>query len=175
MERLLAHPATLPLVHADHSHRASLARTGKCQKETNPSTITAWYFVKVKIDGEVTNEMHREYLLTELYCASNRPRVSAKVAQNVMNALIETASGEAKTYPGKVFSISAIQYEGYNPKPIKLADVDYGRFGLVKTFYDPKYKDYDTQDWTEAKAFLRDLLSDDYMQDKRPLFHIETR
>lgn len=32
MERLLAHPANLPLVHADHSHRVTPPATGACEE-----------------------------------------------------------------------------------------------------------------------------------------------
>ena len=48
MERLLAHPPSLPLVHVDHSHRApAQMRTGECYSISTAEVVKAKYYVKL--------------------------------------------------------------------------------------------------------------------------------
>ena len=83
MERLLAHPPSLPLVHVDHSHRASPALTGKCHQATNPSNVLAEYIVVTTAleKGRPDHVAQFLYELPELICGSTHPKVSPEAAK----------------------------------------------------------------------------------------------
>ena len=93
MERLLAHPPSLPLVHVDHSHRAPApARTGKCLYASNPSRVVAEYVVETS-DKTI---IPFEYELSELVCGTTQPKASLDVATQAMDKIVSIAAQEAR-------------------------------------------------------------------------------
>ena len=89
MERLLAHPADLPLVHVDHSHRAPAVRTtGQCYRVINSNPIHA--------SGHVYRDGVRiqtfTYTLDELDCDTKGVKASKDQAEKVFGVL-RTAAG----------------------------------------------------------------------------------
>ena len=92
MERLLAHPPSLPLVHVDHSHRAPApARTGKCLSVSNPSRVRAEYVVETS-----DKKIPFEYELSELVCGTTQPKASLDVATQAMDKIVSIAAREAR-------------------------------------------------------------------------------
>lgn len=103
MERLLAHPPSLPLRHVDHSHRlASPAVTGKCLGVQNANPITAQFGVHVMYaQGMVqrTNlDFTENYTLDHLECpqpgsfAAGTPTMKRLSALHVRNHVVDRAS-----------------------------------------------------------------------------------
>ena len=98
MERLLAHPPSLPLVHVDHSHRApASARTGKCLSASNPSRVRAEYVVETTdLENTFKYEKRFEYELSELVCGTTQPKASLDMAKRATEIIVSVATQEAK-------------------------------------------------------------------------------
>ena len=88
MERLLAHPPSLPLVHVDHSHRAPApARTGECYSISTAEVVKAKYYVRLGgEEGLDTVPKFGFYELAELECGDTSKRmVSTEETERVMS------------------------------------------------------------------------------------------
>ena len=98
MERLLAHPPSLPLVHVDHSHRAPApARTGKCLSVSNPSRVRAEYVVETTdFKNTFKYEKRVEYELSELVCGTTQPKASMDTAKRATENIVSIATQDAK-------------------------------------------------------------------------------
>ena len=94
MERLLAHPPSLPLVHVDHSHRASPALTGKFHREDDDAVLAEYIVVTTALEqGRPDHVAQFLYSLSKSGTAG--PRVSmatAKVATENIRLLTEMAA-----------------------------------------------------------------------------------
>lgn len=104
MERLLAYPTTLPLVHVDHSHRlASPVPTGKCLGVHNANPIEAQFDVRISYLNDMVHsrlqKLHitEDYKLDQFECpsqgsfAAGNPTVSRRSANNIKNHVVEFA------------------------------------------------------------------------------------
>ena len=101
MERLLAYPPTLPLVHVDHSHRlASPVPTGKCLGVHNANPIEAQFEVHISyLNGMVHSAMQKlhiteDYKLDKFECPEQgtfdvrNPTVSRLSATHIKNHVV---------------------------------------------------------------------------------------
>ena len=66
MERLLAYPPTLPLVHVDHSHRLA-SPTGKCLGVHNANPIEAQFDVQISYLNNMVHSATQRLNITEEY------------------------------------------------------------------------------------------------------------
>lgn len=80
MERLLAHPATLPLVHVDHSHRASPALTGKVHR-VDGYGVDAEYIVVTKALERGAPDHEAKFLYRLSNSSMTGPTVSLQTAK----------------------------------------------------------------------------------------------
>lgn len=99
MERLLAYPPTLPLVHVDHSHRLP-SPTGKCLGVHNANPIEAQFDVRISyLNGMVHSATQRlniteDYKLDQFECpaqgsfAAGNPTVSRLSANKIKNHVV---------------------------------------------------------------------------------------
>ena len=115
MERLLAHPATLPLVHVDHSHRTSTARTGQCVR-VHGVVVTAKYFLEVQSKNGKLYRNADDYKLTELDCETFRPRVSEDDAKRIVQDLLKVAKREVEYDANGTATISTAPPKGESVK-----------------------------------------------------------
>jgi len=128
MERLLAHPAGLPLVHVDHSHRAPAVRTtGQCYRVVNSNPIHAMGYVYRK--GIRIHTI--TYMLDELDCVTGGVKASMTQAKAVFETL-RTVAGWHAPQPQRIVMDSATDEPmphrgGYFEYEIPLATIDAGK------------------------------------------------
>jgi hypothetical protein len=123
MDRLLAHPPSLPLRHVDHSHRlAPPAVTGKCLGVHNANPITAQFGVRVMYAPKMTRTLRnldftKDYKLDQLECpqpgtfAAGTPTMPRLSAVHVRNYVVDLAS-DALGNANAIANISLAEEEG---------------------------------------------------------------
>lgn len=161
MERLLAHPATLPLVHADHSHRASPARTGKCHRVTNPSRVLASYTVVTR-DGNRPAEEHEAsftYFLFELKCGTAHPKASADVSKQALSNIVLMAKRAAKDLRKSV-SVETVDPDGKKDYLVWVDESGHEVWAF-------------TGDKEKAQEHVQMFLTEYYAEDDGPKFLIQ--
>jgi hypothetical protein len=138
MERLLAHPASLPLVHVDHSHRAPAVRTtGECIRVINSNPIHAMGYVYrngVRVQTIA-------YALDELDCDTKDVKVSMTQAKAVFETLTMVAGWYAPR-PQRISMDSATDEpmpnrKGYFPHELPLATIDAGKIVWLDVMGEP--------------------------------------
>lgn len=139
MERLLAHPAGLPLVHVDHSHRAPAVRTtGKCYRVVNSNPIHASCYVYRK--GQKIQTI--TYTLDELDCDTRGVKASTGQAKVVFEVLTMVAGWYRDQGPQRIVMDSATDEpmpnrKRYFPYEIPLATIDAGKIFWLDVMGEP--------------------------------------
>ena len=176
MERLLAYPATLPLVHVDHSHRAPSVRTGKCLDRRDPNSIVREHECYADIHGRYSvNRVSIMYTVAGIACNSSKPTVGNVETRRVLDQLVE----HAKNNTSITSSGSETLAIGFKPrdsaKPFKtIALVE--RLGSGYSFsVDYKHPDHNTMGADPAPVVpLVTAYLDEYADDEDgPLFVIQ--
>lgn len=181
MERLLAYPATLPLVHVDHSHRAPSVRTGKCLGRYNPSGLVtrAECYVNIKTENYPRKRVPIEYTIAEVACDIATTTVGNTEARRVLDQLIALAREHLPLNNDETLAISYRSDE--NPgffeilAIVKPTGSEFYRDPLRKTKeavgVHRKWEDEDTDPATSV-PFIRNYLDRHVSDDNGPLFSI---
>ena len=174
MERLLAHPAGLPLVHVDHSHRAPAVRTtGECYKVTIPNsgTITASFYANVQ-GGEKEYRNTRSYNLDEPSCADHSKLiVSEKEAKNVYMELRKMANYSSRLHEDLQVDVQMVNERrgGGGGFIMRLQHNPNTQVADVVCFLDGSQAGVEQNSGKVIKR-LRAFLTDNYDKPDEPLF-----
>ena len=139
MERLLAHPAGLPLVHVDHSHRAPAVRTtGECIRVVNSNPIHAEGYVYR--EGLLIQTI--TYALDELDCDTGGVKASMTQAKAVFETLKTVAGWYKDQRPQRIVMDAAtdepMPHRGkYFPHELPLATIHAGKIVWLDVMGEP--------------------------------------
>ena len=174
MERLLAHPASLPLVHVDHSHRAPAVRTtGKCYRVVNSNPIHASCYVYRQ--GQEIQTI--TYMLDELDCVTRGVKASMTQAKAVFETLTLVAGRYRDQGPQRIVMVAATDEPmprpptaPYFPYELPLATIHNGK---------PAWLDVMGEPMTSEKApdhclgRLAAFLTKEYANEFGPRFEVQ--
>lgn len=174
MERLLAHPASLPLVHVDHSHRAPAVRTtGECYKVVNSNPVEASFYVIVQGEKDLKLRNTRHYFLQELDCSNhNKPKVSLAEAERVQRLVQEMANYSGFFSTSEMLDVQMVNEHRYGDGFIMRLKHDYRTNQAQLLYYLDGSQDGIRADATEAKNRLQTFLTDNYDKPDEPLFRL---
>lgn len=180
MERLLAHPPSLPLRHVDHSHRlASPVPTGICRGVVNHNSILAKLIVNVTYEAGMTPHQQSftlDYELGLLECPGYKkqladswadfepglPKVSGGSVRDIISKLIKAAQSALYRTHGYA-EISA-------QKPGKRKQIE---IGIVENDY--RYINFNAEEFHGADAEVQKYLAEFYNYADFPSFTIACR
>lgn len=165
MERLLAYPPTLPLVHVDHSHRVSQVATGVCVSIHNSNPIKAQCLVTVTPRYEAKYTEYQNYLLDELDCNTQQPIASTDTAYKVVNWIGRLAAKHINDQYQSKFTLTGVSFIGDTKEEFDIAEFDRDvRKGKIT------YKDSDEN---AVIRKVRIFLSKYYAATDGPMFHLK--
>ena len=175
MERLLAHPPSLPLVHVDHSHRAPAARTtGECYRVVNSNVIEANFYVTPGWEQDWKKKIMDQYKLEEFDCNDrNKPKVSLAEAERVQRLVQQMAnySGFFCTTSG-MLDVQMVNEHRYGGGFIMRLKHDYTKNQAQLLYYLDGSQNGTDADATTAKHRLQAFLTDNYDKPDAPLFRL---
>ena len=174
MERLLAHPASLPLVHVDHSHRAPAVRTtGECYRVANSNPVEASFYVIPEWEKDQKSRNTRYYKLEELDCSNrNKPKVSLAEAESVQR-LIQQMANYSGFFPANgMLDVKMVNEHGHGDGFIMRLRYDFRTEQAQLVRYLNGYQGGIEGDATVAKYRLQAFLTDNYDKPGEPLFHL---
>ena len=177
MERLLAHPPSLPLLHVDHSHRlASPVPTGVCRGVVNHNSILAK--LNVNVTYEKGMHIHQQgftldYELGLLECPGNKqqladswehfepglPKVSGGTVHDIISKLIKAA--QSALYHTHGYAEISAQKPGER-RQIEIGIVENNNYGI----------NFNAEEFRGADAAVQKYLAEFYNYDKFPSFTI---